>query len=91
MPAGRCISLRLPIPMVRDGEPDFAAKPPRFLQHLGLYAYRREFLLKLAAMPPHPLEEIEKLEQLRVLGAGGVIQVGAHVPRSPRRRYARRL
>jgi len=67
---------RSPIPMVRDGEPDFAAKPPRFLQHLGLYAYRREFLLKLAALPPHPLEEAEKLEQLRVLGTGAAIQVG---------------
>ena len=67
---------RSPIPMVRDGEPDFTLRPARFLQHLGLYAYRREFLLKLAAMPPHPLEEIEKLEQLRVLGTGATIQVG---------------
>jgi len=74
---------RSPIPMVRDGEPDFAAKPARFLQHLGLYAYRRGFLLKLAAMPPHPLEESEKLEQLRVLGTGAAIQVGlvAHAHR----------
>jgi 3-deoxy-manno-octulosonate cytidylyltransferase (CMP-KDO synthetase) len=67
---------RSPIPMVRDGEPDFTAKPARFLQHLGLYAYRREFLLKLATLPPHPLEESEKLEQLRVLGTGAAIQVG---------------
>jgi len=67
---------RSPIPMVRDGDPDFAARPVRFLQHLGLYAYRREFLLKLAAIPPHPLEEAEKLEQLRVLGTGESIQVG---------------
>lgn len=67
---------RSPIPMVRDGRPDFAAKPARFLQHLGVYAYRRNFLLKLAATKPHPLEESEKLEQLRVLGAGGTINVG---------------
>ena len=67
---------RSPIPMVRDGEPDFRARPARFLQHLGLYAYRREFLLRLAATPPHPLEELEKLEQLRVLGTGAAIQVG---------------
>ena len=67
---------RSPIPMVRDGEPDFAARPARFLQHLGLYAYRRDFLLRLAAMPPHPLEQTEKLEQLRVLGIGGPIRVG---------------
>jgi 3-deoxy-manno-octulosonate cytidylyltransferase (CMP-KDO synthetase) len=67
---------RSPIPMVRDGAPDFAARPARFLQHLGVYAYRRDFLLRLAAAPPHPLEQSEKLEQLRVLGTGGTITVG---------------
>ena len=67
---------RSPIPMVRDGQPDFAAQPARFLQHLGIYAYRREFLLQLAETPPHPLEQSEKLEQLRVLGTGGAIGVG---------------
>ena len=67
---------RSPIPMVRDGAPDFAASPPRFLQHLGIYAYRRNFLLQLAATLPHPLEQSEKLEQLRVLGTGGTINVG---------------
>ena len=74
---------RSPIPMVRDGEPDFAARPARFIQHLGLYAYRRAFLLRLSATPPHPLEESEKLEQLRVLGTGGTIRVGmvAHAHR----------
>lgn len=50
--------------------------PPHFYQHVGLYAYRREFLLGLAAMPPSRLEEIEKLEQLRVLEAGYPIVVG---------------
>lgn len=67
---------RRPIPMVRDGEPDFAARPAQFLQHLGVYAYRRDVLLKIAATPPHPLELAEKLEQLRVLGTGGTIRVG---------------
>jgi 3-deoxy-manno-octulosonate cytidylyltransferase (CMP-KDO synthetase) len=67
---------RNPIPMVRDGEPDFTTNPPRFLQHLGLYAYRRSALLRIAGTPPHPLEELEKLEQLRVLGAGGTIRIG---------------
>jgi 3-deoxy-manno-octulosonate cytidylyltransferase (CMP-KDO synthetase) len=67
---------RSPIPMCRDGEPDFAARPARFLQHLGVYAYRREFLLKIATTPSHPLETIEKLEQLRVLATGGAIRVG---------------
>jgi 3-deoxy-manno-octulosonate cytidylyltransferase (CMP-KDO synthetase) len=74
---------RSPIPLVRDGTPDFAARPARFLQHLGIYAYRRHFLLKLAGTPQHPLEQAEKLEQLRVLGTGGTIAVGlvAHAHR----------
>lgn len=67
---------RSPIPFVRDGVPDLAQIPPSFFQHVGLYAYRREFLLRLAAMPTHALEELEKLEQLRVLATGGAIQVG---------------
>jgi 3-deoxy-manno-octulosonate cytidylyltransferase (CMP-KDO synthetase) len=67
---------RSPIPYVRNGEPDFASWPPHFLQHLGVYAYRRQFLLKLAALPPAPLEQLEKLEQLRVLNLGRSIQVG---------------
>jgi 3-deoxy-manno-octulosonate cytidylyltransferase (CMP-KDO synthetase) len=46
------------------------------LQHLGLYAYRRPFLLRLAELPPAHLEQLEKLEQLRVLALGCRIQVG---------------
>lgn len=72
---------RSPIPFVRDGEPDFTTG--RFLQHLGLYAYRRDFLLKLAKLPPAPLELTEKLEQLRVLALGYAIQVGV-VPHAHR-------
>ncbi len=67
---------RSPIPYVRDGQPDFARRPAQFLQHLGLYAYRRAFLLDLAVRPAEPLEELEKLEQLRVLALGRSIQVG---------------
>lgn len=52
------------------------AAPPSFYQHVGLYAYRREFLLQLAAMQPSQLERIERLEQLRVLQAGRSILVG---------------
>ena len=75
--AGRALYFsRSPIPFVRDGEPNFAAEPPHFLQHLGLYAYRRSFLLELSQMPPHSLEQMEKLEQLRVLALGHQIQVG---------------
>jgi 3-deoxy-manno-octulosonate cytidylyltransferase (CMP-KDO synthetase) len=67
---------RSPIPHVRGGEPDFQAKPPCFLQHLGLYAYRRNFLLQLAASPPATLENLERLEQLRILDQGHHIHVG---------------
>ncbi|HEY8504645.1 MAG TPA: 3-deoxy-manno-octulosonate cytidylyltransferase [Gemmataceae bacterium] len=67
---------RSPVPAVRDGRPDLAARPPLFLHHLGLYAYRREVLLRLAALPPSPLEQAEKLEQLRALSLGWKIQVG---------------
>ncbi len=74
---------RSPIPFIRDGEPNFTAQPPQFLQHLGLYAYRRAFLLQLAPRPPPPLEQAEKLEQLRILALGQRIRVGmvAHAGR----------
>ncbi len=62
---------RSPIPHARQWDDRLlTAEPPVFYQHLGLYAYRREFLLQLAQMSPSPLEELEKLEQLRVLEAG---------------------
>lgn len=67
---------RSPIPFVRDGLPDLSNKNHEFLQHLGLYAYRRDFLAQFAHLPVHPLEQLEKLEQLRVLGNGGAIAVG---------------
>ncbi len=67
---------RAPIPFVRDGLPDLGARPPRFLQHLGLYAYRRDFLFQFATLPPEPLEQLEKLEQLRVLALGKSLLVG---------------
>ncbi len=46
-----------------------------YRQHLGVYAYRRDFLLRLAAHPPCILEEYEKLEQLRALFMGATILV----------------
>ncbi len=49
--------------------------PAQALQHVGLYAYRREFLLRYGAMPQSPLQIQESLEQLRVLEQGEVIQV----------------
>jgi 3-deoxy-manno-octulosonate cytidylyltransferase (CMP-KDO synthetase) len=67
---------RSPVPHVRDGEPDFFRQPFQFFQHLGLYAYRRAFLLKFPGLLPSPLEKLEQLEQLRVLALGKPIQVG---------------
>ncbi len=68
---------RSPIPYPREWDDALlAADPPLFYQHVGLYAYRREFLLRLAEMPPAPIEQTERLEQLRVLAAGHTILVG---------------
>lgn len=68
---------RSPVPCDRDsGDVRFPRDPPVHYQHIGLYAYRRDFLLEFAAMPPSPLEQIEKLEQLRALEAGHTIVVG---------------
>jgi 3-deoxy-manno-octulosonate cytidylyltransferase (CMP-KDO synthetase) len=75
--AGRALYFsRSPIPYVRDEHPDFSARPGQFLQHIGLYAYRRQFLLRLASLSPAPLERLEKLEQLRALDLGCRMPVG---------------
>lgn len=60
---------RAPIPFLRD-RADSAKLAERTLQHIGVYAYSREALAKWVSLPPHPLEEIERLEQLRPLAAG---------------------
>lgn len=67
---------RSPIPFVRDGLPDFGKMSGCFFLHLGLYAYRKDFLQKITTLSPDPLEELEKLEQLRILAHGYAIQVG---------------
>ena len=67
---------RSPVPFVRDGSPDFAARPARFLQHVGIYGYRRSALFRFASLPPTAIEQFEKLEQLRALAAGWRIRVG---------------
>ncbi|MDA0294638.1 MAG: 3-deoxy-manno-octulosonate cytidylyltransferase [Planctomycetota bacterium] len=48
------------------------------LRHVGLYAYRRDFLQRFASWPESPLEQAERLEQLRVLEHGGRIAVAIH-------------
>jgi len=67
---------RAPIPYHRNGSPDWQQPSSFYLQHLGVYAYRRHFLLQWAATPPHPLEQIEQLEQLRALAMGASIRLG---------------
>lgn len=72
--AGRALYFsRALLPYPRDG--DVGAPPGTWLLHLGVYAYRRAFLLDLAGWPPSPLEQIEKLEQLRVLERGVALAV----------------
>ena len=66
---------RSPIPHARDLE----GVPPGALRHIGIYAYRRDFLLKFATLSPGKLEQLEKLEQLRALENGYRIRVVASV------------
>ena len=63
---------RNPIPCVRDSEDMDRAE---YWKHIGLYAYRREFLMEYAKMAPTPLEKLEQLEQLRALENGHDIAV----------------
>jgi 3-deoxy-manno-octulosonate cytidylyltransferase (CMP-KDO synthetase) len=56
---------RAPIPFARPGCP-----PARVWRHVGLYVYRRDTLLRLAALPQTELEQSEALEQLRALEHG---------------------
>jgi len=51
----------------------FSRAPVSAWEHLGLYAYRRAALKRFVSMPPSPLEKSEKLEQLRALEAGMLI------------------
>ena len=69
---------RAPLPWDRQAFATGAEEPPlggAWRRHLGIYAYRVGLLHRFVAWPPAPLEQIEMLEQLRVLHAG----VGIHV------------
>jgi len=59
---------RCPIPYVRDGS-------TVHYKHIGLYIYRKDFLLKYSDLPLGPLEQAERLEQLRALENGYPIRV----------------
>ncbi|HEX2165780.1 MAG TPA: 3-deoxy-manno-octulosonate cytidylyltransferase, partial [Longimicrobiales bacterium] len=68
---------RSAIPHLRGGDPTpdaLGAEP--YLRHIGLYAYRPDVLLRWSELPESELESIERLEQLRALGAGLTIGVG---------------
>ena len=70
---------RAPIPCDRDNPPQpstFDLQPSTlYVRHLGIYAYRGEFLKRYIAEPPCALEKTEKLEQLRALWMGAKIAV----------------
>jgi 3-deoxy-manno-octulosonate cytidylyltransferase (CMP-KDO synthetase) len=68
---------RYPIPFRKPSPASAGAQPgaARHLKHVGLYLYRREFLLQFVRLEPTPLEISESLEQLRVLEHGYPIHV----------------
>ena len=60
---------RAAIPYLREGD-DARLQRSRIWQHLGIYAYARDALMQWVELPANPLEQIERLEQLRPLAAG---------------------
>ncbi len=64
---------RAAIPHGRDLELDKV--PDLVFKHIGLYVYRRDFLLQYPALPETPLEKLEKLEQLRAIEHGHRIRI----------------
>jgi 3-deoxy-manno-octulosonate cytidylyltransferase (CMP-KDO synthetase) len=73
---------RAAIPFLRDAA-DAQLRTTRVWQHIGVYAYAREALARWVSLPPHPLERIERLEQLRPLAAGLAMGV-ALISEAPR-------
>ncbi|MES2176442.1 MAG: 3-deoxy-manno-octulosonate cytidylyltransferase [Gemmatimonadota bacterium] len=71
---------RAPIPFLRDAG-DRAARDARVLHHIGVYAYTRDSLAQWVTLPTHPLEQIERLEQLRPLAAG--MRMGVAIVQGP--------
>ena len=61
---------RSPIPHIRDRIDNALFPQKTFYKHLGIYAYRRDFMLLFSSLPTTRLEELEKLEQLRALECG---------------------
>ena len=76
---------RASVPFDRDGngQSQLSAEPPVYWHHIGLYAYRRDFLEWFSRTPPSVLESVERLEQLRAIEAGKrvvVARVNAAMP-----------
>ncbi len=77
---------RAPIPWQRDAVAQDRTRLPdsaRFLRHLGLYGYRAGFLRQFPDLPVSALEQVESLEQLRILAAGHAIAVAVVDERLP--------
>ena len=66
---------RAPIPYLTREEFDRPAGGRPAFKHIGIYSFRREFLIEFSKMPPSTLEKAERLEQLRALEAGVKIKV----------------
>jgi 3-deoxy-manno-octulosonate cytidylyltransferase (CMP-KDO synthetase) len=67
---------RASIPHVRDRNSEARdGHRTTYWKHLGLYAYRKDALTRFASLPPSPLEQTERLEQLRLLENGIPISV----------------
>lgn len=86
--AGRALYFsRAPMPWWRDGSAPGAPALPapsmgHALRHIGLYAYRAGFLRRFPSLAPAPIEQLESLEQLRVLWHGEriAVHVASHAP-----------
>jgi 3-deoxy-manno-octulosonate cytidylyltransferase (CMP-KDO synthetase) len=74
---------RSAIPHLRGVDPGDWADTGEYWAHVGLYAYRREFLAAFDALPPSGLERAERLEQLRWLDAGLPIHTFEVEPQGP--------
>ena len=73
-PSGKALYFsRSPVPYERESG---GALPAAAFWHLGLYAYHHDLLEKFHGWPPGQLEQVERLEQLRILENGGTIGVG---------------
>jgi 3-deoxy-manno-octulosonate cytidylyltransferase (CMP-KDO synthetase) len=84
--AGRALYFsRAAIPFLRDAGDagDAALRAPLVRQHLGVYAYTPAALAAWVALAPHPLELVERLEQLRPLAAGMAMGVAVVSPAPP--------